>query len=54
MTKQNFIMDGLTRKQQEVLSELEKQNQKLQDEDAQLIKEEEDLQIKIRQAKKVN
>ena len=36
-------MEGLSRKQQEVLSDLEAQNKKLQEEETTLVKEEDEL-----------
>ena len=47
-------MEGLTRKQQEVLGELEAQNKKLQEEETSLINEEDELHTKLRAAKKSN
>lgn len=53
-SKQTFIHEGLTTKQQQVLDDLEKQCQDLEDERTSLQVEKEDIQNAVRQAKKEN
>lgn len=53
-TKQSFIHEGLSTKQQVVLDELEKQSEALEKERETLQREKEELQVKVRTAQKEN